>query len=97
MLIFGAVALALAAIGLRGDRLRVSGASRRSGDASCTGTREHLLLLVQHGKVVTVAGIILGLGGAYAGGRFASTWLYAVQAWDAMILASALASVLVVS
>jgi putative ABC transport system permease protein len=46
---------------------------------------------------MTVAGIVIGLGGAYAAGQLASTWLYAVRAWDPAILATALLSVLAVT
>ena len=54
-------------------------------------------LLVRHGRVMTAAGIVLGLVGAYAAGRLASTWLYAVHAWDPAILGTALVAVLVVT
>ena len=46
---------------------------------------------------MTAAGIVLGLVGAYAAGNLASTWLYAVQAWDPAILGTALVAVLVVT
>ena len=98
MLIFGGVALSLAAIGIYGV-IAYASAERRGEVATrlaLGATPANIFwLLVRHGRVMTAAGIVLGLGGAYAAGHLASTWLYAVQAWDPAILATALASVLV--
>ena len=100
MLIFGGVALALAAIGIYGV-IAYASAERRGEVATrlaLGATPANIFwLLVRHGRVMTAAGIILGLGGAYAAGNLASTWLYAVQAWDPAILGTALAAVLVVT
>ena len=93
MLIFGGVALALAAIGIYGV-IAYASAERRAEVATrlaLGATPANIFwLLVRHGRVMTAAGIVLGLGGAYAAGRLASTWLYAVQAWDPAILGTAL-------
>jgi putative ABC transport system permease protein len=100
MLIFGAVALVLAAIGIYGV-VAYASAERRAEVATrlaLGATPANIFwLLVRHGRVMTAAGIVIGLGGAYAAGRLASTWLYAVQAWDPAILGTALAAVLVVT
>jgi predicted permease len=100
MLLFGAVALALAAIGIYGV-IAYASAERRAEVATrlALGAAPSNIfwLLLRHGRVMTAAGIVLGLVGAYAAGNLASTWLYAVQAWDPAILGTALVAVLVVT
>jgi putative ABC transport system permease protein len=100
MLLFGAVALALAAIGIYGV-IAYASAERRGEVATRlalgASPGDIFWLLVRHGRAMTAAGIVLGLGGAYMAGRLGSTWLYAVQAWDPAILGTALVAVLVVT
>ncbi len=100
MLLFGAVALALAAIGIYGV-IAYASAERRGEVATrlaLGATPSRIFwMLVRQGRMITMAGIVVGLGGAYLAGHLGSTWLYAVRAWDPAILGVALTSVLVVS
>ena len=99
MLVFGIMALALAAIGIYGVVAYASAERRRE-----VATRMALgatpgdvfWMLVGQGRTLAVAGAGLGLFGAYIGGQWASAWLYEVTASDPAVLATALAAVLAV-
>jgi predicted permease len=100
MLLFGAIALVLAAIGIYGV-IAYASAERLSEVATrmaLGATSSNIFwLLARQGAVVAAVGAILGVGAAYATGRLASTWLYKVRSSDPAILAMALALVLVVT
>jgi putative ABC transport system permease protein len=97
MLLFGAMALLLSAIGIYGMIAYAS--AERHGEVATRmalgATRANIFwLLSSQGLVVTTAGAIIGVGLAYGIGRLASSWLYEVRPSDPMILVSALALVL---
>jgi putative ABC transport system permease protein len=96
MLLFGAMALVLAAIGIYG-MIAYSSAERHSEVATrmaLGATRANIFwLLARQGLVVAATGAAIGLGIAYGTGRLASSWLYEVRPSDPWILGSALAVV----
>jgi len=97
MLLFGAMALLLAAIGIYGMIAYASAA--RHGEVATRmalgATRSNIFwLLSRQGLIVAATGAAMGLAIAYGAGRLASSWLYGVRASDPLILASALALVL---
>ena len=97
MLLFGAIALLLAAIGIYGMIAYAS--AERHGEVATRmalgATRTNIFaLLSRQGLAVAVTGAVVGLGLAYAAGRLASSWLYDVRPADPLILTSALALVL---
>jgi putative ABC transport system permease protein len=97
MLLFGAIALLLAAIGIYGMIAYAS--AERHGEVATRmalgATRGNIFwLLSRQGLIVAAAGAVLGLAVAYAAGRVAASWLYEVRPSDPVILASALALVL---
>ena len=96
MLLFGAVALLLAAIGIYG-MIAYSSAERHSEVATrmaLGATRANIFrLLASQGLVVAAAGAAIGVGIADGAGRLASSWLYEVRSSDPWILGSALAVV----
>jgi predicted permease len=97
MLLFGAIALLLAAIGIYGMIAYAS--AERHGEVATRmalgATRTNIFaLLSRQGLAVAVTGAVIGLGLAYAAGRLASSWLYDVRPSDPLILTSALALVL---
>jgi putative ABC transport system permease protein len=100
MLLFGAIAVTLAAIGIYGVIAYASAersrefATRMALGASSSNV---FWLLAGQARVLAVAGGVLGLGMAYAAGRLASSWLYEVSASDPVILAGALAIVVTVT
>jgi predicted permease len=96
MLVFGAMAVTLAAIGIYGVIAYASAersrefATRMALGASSSNV---FWLLAGQARVLALIGGVLGLATAYAAGRMASSWLYEVSASDPMILAGALAIV----
>jgi ABC-type antimicrobial peptide transport system permease subunit len=97
MLLFGAMALLLAAIGIYGMIAYAS--AERHGEVATRmalgATRGNIFwLLSRQGLLVAMTGAVVGLGIAYATGRLASSWLYEVRPSDPLILVSALALVL---
>lgn len=96
MLLFGAVALLLAAIGIYG-MIAYSSTERHSEVATrmaLGATRGNIFrLLTGQGLGVAVAGAAIGVGIASGAGRLASSWLYEVKPSDPWILGSALAVV----
>lgn len=97
MSLFGVISLALAAVGIYGVIADVT--EQRSGELAtrmafgATPSNVRTLVMKQ-GWVLAIAGMTLGLGIAYAGGRLAESWLYEVRASDPVILAIAAAAVL---
>jgi putative ABC transport system permease protein len=97
MLLFGAMALLLAAIGIYGMLAYMS--AGRHGEVATRmalgATRSNIFwMLSRQGLAVSATGAAIGLGIAYGAGRLASSWLYEVRPSDPLILASALALVL---
>jgi putative ABC transport system permease protein len=96
MLLFGTVALLLAAIGIYG-MIAYSSAERHSEVATrmalgATGANI-FRLLARQGLAVAAAGAAIGVAIADGAGRLASSWLYEVRPSDPWILGSALAVV----
>jgi putative ABC transport system permease protein len=82
---FAGVALVLAAIGIYGvmsfavaQRTQEIGLRMAVG----AGSRQVLLLVLREGMLLAIAGLVLGLGGAYFVGRAMSSVLYQVSAID---------------
>jgi ABC-type antimicrobial peptide transport system permease subunit len=100
MVLFGAMALLLAAIGLYG-MIAYASAERHSEVATrmaLGATRSNIFwLLSRQGLVVAAAGGVIGLASAYAAGQLVSNWLYAVKPSDPFILTMTLALVLSVT
>jgi putative ABC transport system permease protein len=96
MLLFGVVALLLAAVGIYG-MIAYSSAERHSEVATrmaLGATRASIFwLLTRQGLVVAASGAVIGAAIADAAGRLASSWLYEVRPSDPWILGSALAVV----
>jgi putative ABC transport system permease protein len=96
MLLFGALALLLAAIGIYG-MIAYASAERHSEVATrmaLGATRGNIFwLLSRQGLLVAMTGAVVGLGMAYGTARLASSWLYDVRPSDPVILASAMAGV----
>lgn len=96
MLLFGAMALMLAAIGIYG-MIAYASAERRGEVATrmaLGATRANIFwLLARQGFIVAATGAAIGVGIAYAVGRLASSWLYEVRPSDPWILGPALAVV----
>jgi putative ABC transport system permease protein len=97
MLLFGAMALLLASIGIYGMIAYAS--AERHGEVATRmalgATRGNIfVLLSRQGLVVAFTGAVIGLGLAYATSSLASSWLYDVRPSDPVVLASALMLVL---
>jgi putative ABC transport system permease protein len=100
MLVFGGLALALAAIGIYGV-IAYSSTQRRGEVATRMALgatpRTILRLLTARSGALAALGALIGIGAAWASGRIASTWLYEVQPSDPFVLVAALALVLAVT
>ena len=98
MLIFGGIAIVLAAVGIYGV---VSYANSLRRDEMATrlalgaSPRSVFLLVMKQGAVLGLAGAAIGLGLAYSSGQVISSRVYAIRASDPVILS--LATVLIVS
>lgn len=92
MLVFGAAALVLAAVGIYG--VIAFAASQRRGEVATRlalgATPGNVFWLVlSQGRTLAVAGSAIGLGSAYLSGRVVASRLYEVRAHDPLILAAA--------
>jgi hypothetical protein len=100
MLVFGATALALAAIGLYGV-IAYAAAQRRSELATRialgASAQQVFWLMMSAGQRLMAIGAVLGLVLAYVGGRIASNNVFAMRATDPAVLLSAVALVAVVA
>jgi predicted permease len=92
MLIFGILALVLAAIGIYGV-IAYASAQRHEEIATrlAIGASPGRIfwLVMGSGQRLAIAGILLGIAGAYAGGRLVAGRVYAMRAADPMILLAA--------
>jgi putative ABC transport system permease protein len=85
MTVFGFVALALSAVGIFGVMsYSVSQRTREIGIRMAIGaTRSNVLrLVVAHGLRLTLAGVAMGLAGAFAFARFLNSLLYGISSTD---------------
>jgi putative ABC transport system permease protein len=92
MLVFGATALALAAVGIYG--VIAYAASQRRGEVATrlalgATPRNVFWLVLKQGQVLTAVGVAIGLAASYAAGRVVASRLYEVSATDPMILLGA--------
>jgi putative ABC transport system permease protein len=100
MLIFGATALALAAVGIYG--VIAYAAAQRSGEIATrialgASERHVFWLMMSAGQRLALAGLLLGLGAAYAGGRVVASWVFEMRAADPVVLMAASAIVAAVT
>ena len=94
--IFGGVAIVLAAVGIYG--VVAYAVSQRKGEMA---TRLALgatpgsvfLLVMKHGALLALVGIVVGLAVAYLSGRLVSSRIYAIPASDPLMLSLAIALV----
>ena len=92
MLVFGILALVLAAIGIYGviayasAQRREEFATRIALGASASSV---LRLVLGTGQRLALVGVVLGLAGAYAGGRLVASRVYAMRADDPLVLVAA--------
>ncbi|HWF84104.1 MAG TPA: ADOP family duplicated permease [Vicinamibacterales bacterium] len=96
MLIFGATALALAAIGVYG--VIAYAAAQRSGEIATrialgASGRHVFWLMMNAGQRLALAGLLLGLATAYAGGRVVASSVFEMRAADPTVLIAACALV----
>jgi predicted permease len=97
MSLFGLISLALAAVGIYGviadatEQRAGELATRMAFGATPSTVRK---LVMKQGWGLAIAGMTLGLGIAYAGGRLAASRLYEVRASDPVILVTAASAVL---
>ena len=100
MIVFGAIALTLAAVGIYGISAYVS-LQRRIDVATrmAIGATPSNIFWSSMGQAARIAGIgaTIGLAAAYSSGRVVSAWLYEVRATDAAILLLALCVVLAIT
>jgi putative ABC transport system permease protein len=92
MVIFGITAVTLAAIGIYGV---IAYRSSQRGDEIATrialgaSSGRVFWLMMRSGQRLALAGIVLGLVGAFAGGRVVASSVYAMRAADPLILIAA--------
>lgn len=96
MLVFGAMALVLAAVGIYGvlayvaEQRRTELATRIALGAPAG----HVFrMMLTAGLALAIGGVLIGLGVAYAGGRVVASYVYAMRAADPLVLAAAAAIV----
>lgn len=92
MLVFGALALVLAAIGIYGV-IAYASAQRRDEFATRialgASAGSVFRLVLGTGQRLAIAGVVLGVAGAYAGGRLVASRVYAMRADDPLMLVAA--------
>jgi putative ABC transport system permease protein len=100
MLVFGATALLLAAVGIYGVIAYAS--AQRVGEIAtrlalgATPTQVFWLMM-RRGQLLAVAGVLIGLAAAYAGGRAASSAVYGIRASDPFVLLTATVMVVLIT
>ncbi|HEX5474135.1 MAG TPA: ADOP family duplicated permease [Vicinamibacterales bacterium] len=100
MLVFGATALVLGAIGIYGVIAYAVG--QRRGEIATrmalgASRWDVFRLLIGSGERLGLAGLIVGVAIAYAGGRLVATSVFAMRASDPLVLAGALLAVAAVT
>ena len=100
MLLFGAVAVALAAVGIYG--VIAYAAAQRTDEVAtrlALGATpiDAFWLVVKQGRTLAAIGTAIGLGAAYGAGRIVSSRIYEVSATDPAILGAATAIVVIVA
>jgi ABC-type antimicrobial peptide transport system permease subunit len=96
MLIFGGVAILLAAVGIYGvvayavSQRRGEMATRLALGATPGGV---FWLVMKHGGTIGLVGTAIGLGVAYLSGRIVASQIYAIRASDPIMLGGAIAIV----
>jgi ABC-type antimicrobial peptide transport system permease subunit len=100
MLVFGATALLLAAVGIYGVIAYAS--AQRLGEIATrlalgATPSQVFWLLMRRGQWLALAGVCIGLASAYAGGRAVASLVYGIRASDPLVLAMATAAVVVIS
>jgi putative ABC transport system permease protein len=100
MLIFGATALVLAAVGIYGVIAYAS--SQRIGEIATrlalgATPAEMFWLMMRRGQWLTVAGVAIGVAAAYAGGRAVSSLVFGLRASDPLVLTGATLVVVVLT
>lgn len=92
MLVFGALALVLAAIGIYGV-IAYASAQRREEFATRlalgASAGRVFRLVLGSGQRLALTGVVIGLAGAYAGGRLVASRVYAMRAADPLVLLAA--------
>jgi ABC-type antimicrobial peptide transport system permease subunit len=100
MLIFGAVAVALAAVGIYGV-VAYAAAQRRDELATRLALGATPLgvfwLVMKHGGILALIGTGIGLATAYLSGRIVSSQIYAVRASDPLMLTAAIALIVAIA
>ena len=100
MLIFGAVAVALAAVGIYGV-VAYAAAQRRDELATRLALGATPLgvfwLVMKHGGILALIGTAIGLAVAYLSGRLVSSQIYAVRASDPLMLSAAILLVVAIA
>jgi putative ABC transport system permease protein len=92
MLVFGATALVLAAVGIYGVIAYAS--AQRLGEIATrlalgATPRQVFWLLMRRGQWLAATGVVIGLMAAYAGGRTVAGLVYGIRASDPLVLAFA--------
>jgi len=100
MVLFGATALALAAVGVYG--VIAYAAALRRGEVATrialgAGAGDVFMLIAGQGQRLAIGGTIVGLATSYAGGRLVATSVYAMRASDPVVLATAVALVVLIA
>jgi putative ABC transport system permease protein len=100
MLIFGATALVLAAVGIYGviayaSAQRLGEIATRLALGATPG--EVFWLMMRRGQWLMVAGVAIGVAAAYAGGRAVSSMVFGVRASDPVVLVTATAMVVLLT
>jgi predicted permease len=100
MMVFGAAALALAAVGIYG--VIAYATSQRTGEVATRlalgSTRGGVFwLMLGHGRTLTIAGVAAGLALGYITGRLFANRFYEMRAGDPIILGAAAAVVLAIA
>jgi predicted permease len=92
MLVFGGIAIVLAAVGIYGV-VSYAGSLRRDEMATRLALgatpRSVFLLVMKQGALLGLTGAVIGLGLAYFSGQIISSRVYAIRAADPLILSSA--------